>query len=132
MLDPSIWSSEDFNSLDTLGRLIWIGMISNADDEGIGPARAIYLKSVIFPYDESIRIADVDKALDDISAKMSVVFYAHDDREYYFLYKWRQWQKVDKPRSTTFPKLCDQSKILRKSADVLSALDLPIRELVGN
>lgn len=132
MLDPSIWSSEDFNSLDTLGRLIWIGMISNADDVGIGPAKAVYLKSIIFPYDDCIRTADIDKALDDISAKMSVIFYAHNEREYYFLYKWKQWQKVDRPRPTTFPKLSDQSKILRNTAEALSAHNLTIRELIDD
>lgn len=132
MLDPSIWSSEDFNSLDILGRLVWIGMMSNADDEGIGPAKAVYLKSIIFPYDECIRVADIDKALNDISTKMSVIFYAHDDREYYYLFRWKQWQKVDKPRQSTFPKLSDRSKILRNSVEILNAHKLEIRGLVSD
>ena len=36
MIDPNIWDSEDFSKLSILGRLLFIGMFSNADDEGRG------------------------------------------------------------------------------------------------
>ena len=49
MIDPNIWQSEDFAQLDPFQRLVFIGMFSNADDLGRGRAKAIYLKSILFP-----------------------------------------------------------------------------------
>ena len=71
MVDPNIWQSEDFNSLPLLGRLLFIGMFSNADDEGRGVANPVFLRSMVFPYDESIRGADIEKALSEIGSKMA-------------------------------------------------------------
>lgn len=34
MIDPNIWQSEDFAGLSTLAKLVFIGLFSNADDEG--------------------------------------------------------------------------------------------------
>ena len=46
MIDPNIWQSEDFNSLSLMGRLLFIGMFSNADDEGRGIANPVFLRHV--------------------------------------------------------------------------------------
>ena len=51
MIDPGIWQSEDFSKLSTLAKLVFIGLFSNADDEGRGRAKAAYIKSTLFPYD---------------------------------------------------------------------------------
>ena len=41
MIDPGIWQSEDFAKMSTLGKLVFIGLFSNADDEGRGRANAL-------------------------------------------------------------------------------------------
>ena len=56
MIDPQIWVIEDFSKLSFLSRLIWIGLISNADDEGRGKANISYLKSQLFPSDEDLSL----------------------------------------------------------------------------
>lgn len=102
MLSPEIWESETFGSLSLLGKIIWIGMISNADDEGIGRAQSNYLKSRILPYDE-LRVADIDKALIEIGQKMSVTLYEVDKNKYYSLNNWLEWQSINKPTKSKFP-----------------------------
>ena len=116
MISPEIWQSEDFSKLSPLARLIFIGMFSHADDEGRGRAKATYLKSIICPYDEDLRIADIEKSLDDIAAYMSVVFYSHNENEYYELTNWSLWQKVDKPQKSRIPG-CEEhaSVIIRRT-----------------
>ena len=64
MIDPNIWQSEDVAELSMFARLLLIGLISNADDEGRGKANPVFLKSTIFPYDE-ISIEEVKKALEE-------------------------------------------------------------------
>lgn len=102
MLSPEIWESESFGSLSLLGKILWIGMISNADDEGIGRAQPNYLKSRILPYDE-LRIADIEKALAEIGQKMSVTLYEVDKNKYYYLNNWLEWQSINKPTKSKFP-----------------------------
>ncbi len=98
MLDPNIWDSADFANLSVLSKLIFIGMISNADDEGRGRANTSYLKSKIFPYDMQMHISDIEKSLDEIAAHVSVLFYTYRSCDYYSLVHWKKWQRVDKPQ----------------------------------
>jgi hypothetical protein len=121
MIDPSIWGSEDFSKLSYLARLIFIGMFSNADDEGRGKAKAAYLKSIICPYDENLRVADVDKALDEIASYMSVTFYTSNGNEYYDLYNWGKWQKVDRPQPSKIPPFDDACEVIRRTIGEQSA-----------
>lgn len=89
--------------MSTLGKLVFIGLFSNADDEGRGRANPTYLKSILFPYEESIRSADIDKTLSEISSNMSVVFYSCNGSSYYSLTKWYDWQKIEKPQDSKLP-----------------------------
>ena len=103
MIDPNIWQSEDFSKLSTLAKLVFIGLFSLADDEGRGRSNPVYLKSSLFPYEEGIRSADIDKTLSEISSNMSVIFYSCDGSSYYSLYKWNDWQKIDRPSESKIP-----------------------------
>ena len=124
MIDPNIWHSEDFSKLSNLAKLVFIGMFSNADDEGRGRAKPAYLKSIIFPYDENMRVSDVDKALDEIASNMSVTFYTYNGNEYYSLDNWSKWQRVDKPQPSTIPIFDEHSKIIRRTFDEHSTNNL--------
>jgi len=117
MIDPGIWQSEDFSKLSTLAKLVFIGIFSNADDEGRGRGKASYIKSVLFPYDEGMRVIDVDKALSEIAHNMSVTFYLHDENEYYSLDKWCKWQKIDRASDSVLPPPDDMSTIIRRTLD---------------
>ena len=130
MIDPNIWASEDFSKLSTLAKLVFIGMFSNADDEGRGKAKAVYLKSILFPYDEGIRVIDIDKTLSEIGSNMSVTFYSHNGNEYYVFDNWEKWQKVDRPTPSLIPELDDNSTIIRRAFDECSTS--PRRALAPN
>lgn len=103
MIDPDIWQNENFSKLSTLAKLVFIGLFSNADDQGRGRAKPVYIKSILFPYDENIRSADIDKTLQEIGSKMSVTFYSSNENEYYCLDNWTKWQRVDKPQPSKIP-----------------------------
>ena len=103
MIDPGIWSSEDFSKLSSFSKLIFIGLFSLADDEGRGKANPSYLKSMLFPYEEGIRSADIKKTLQEIASTMSVIFYTHDEKEYYALKSWGKFQTINKPTPSSVP-----------------------------
>ena len=117
MIDPNIWQSEDFGKLSLLAKIVFIGLFSLADDEGRGRANPVYLKSSLFPYEESMRSADIAKTLLEISSNMSVVFYSCDGSDYYSLYNWSDWQKIDKPTDSKLPAFEENNKEIRRIFD---------------
>ena len=116
MIDPNIWQSEDFSKLSTLGKLVFIGLFSLADDEGRGRCNPVYLKSTLFPYEEGIRSADIDKTLSEISSNMSVIFYSCDGSSYYSLLSWNTFQKIDRPSESKIPEY-DENTMQRLFVD---------------
>ena len=117
MIDPSIWINEDFGSLSILAKLVFIGLFSIADDEGRGKASPAYIKAVLFPYNDDLRVADIEKALSEISSKMSVIFYSCDENKYYTLTSWNKWQKIDKPSESSIPAYEEDNKDIRLTFD---------------
>ena len=113
MIDPGIWQSEDFGKLSNLAKIVFIGLFSLADDEGRGRANPTYLKSSLFPYNEDMRSADIEKALFEISSNMSVVFYSCDESSYYSLLSWDVFQKIDKPKESIIPAFDKNNKEIR-------------------
>jgi microsomal dipeptidase-like Zn-dependent dipeptidase len=124
MIDPCIWQSEDFSKLSILAKVVWIGLFSNADDEGRGRAKASYVKSMIFPYDEDEKaIKKVDKTLDEIAQIMSIIFYIEDGNELYQLRNWGKFQTIDKPKNSVLSPCSDKSAIIRRQIDDASPID---------
>lgn len=102
MIDPNFWESEDVSELSFFARLLFIGLVSQADDEGKGKANANYIKSLVFPYDD-VRVAEVEKALSEISQKTSVILYTVDGKRYYKFKNWDKWQTINRPQPSTLP-----------------------------
>ncbi len=103
MISPELWSSEGFGSLSTFAKVVYIGLISSADDEGRGRCKATLIRSTLFPYDERLRTSDIDHALEEIAQNTSTVIYNCDGQSYYFLQNWKKWQKIDKPSRSQIP-----------------------------
>ena len=54
MLSPEIWHNQQFGSLTLEQRLLYIGLISMADDEGFFVADPRSVSAEIFPWDPRI------------------------------------------------------------------------------
>lgn len=119
MISPEIWESQSFGELSILAKVLFIGMISQADDDGKGVLSAQLLKSRVLPYDE-LRIADIDKALREIGHKpsvntdgdkareeaghkLSVTYYEVGGKQYYYFNNWRKWQTINRPIPSKLP-----------------------------
>ena len=111
MIVPEIWQSESFAQLSILAKLVFIGLFSNADDEGRGIANPVYIKSILFPYDDGMRVIDIEKALSEIGQFMSVTLYTHDGRKYYALDNWKKSQTIDRPKPSKLPPPTDEKSI---------------------
>lgn len=103
MISPSMWESLSFSELSDFAKLVFISLISHADDEGRGVAKVGTVTNLTFPNDENKRVADVKKALSEIALKMSVRFYCVNGREYYAMTNWLDYQTINKPTKSKFP-----------------------------
>lgn len=105
MIDPMIWQDEEFGSLTPEAKILFIGLFSNADDEGRLRANPAYLKSTIFMYDDISLDMIKLKRKEVVEAMSSVVLYEVDGKEYIQLKNWEEYQKQHKDRivSSTLP-----------------------------
>lgn len=103
MIDPGIWSDPTIGELSIAARLLFIGMLSLADDEGRIDLNVRYLRKEIFGYDD-LTIADVNDLLSEIRLKCkNVQIYTVDDREYAVFLTWQEYQKIDRAYRSRLP-----------------------------
>ena len=103
MISPEIWESSSFSKLSDFAKLVFIGLISQADDEGKGKASPNIIRSKLFPDSEEKRVTDIKKALSEIALKMSITFYEAEGDSFYILTNWHSWQKIDRPTPSKIP-----------------------------
>lgn len=104
MIDPSIWADEDFGSLSPEAQVLYIGIISNADDEGRLPANPAFLSASIFPFKGLTAEQAKDIRSEVLTRMKSAILYIVDGKEYIELKKWYQYQAINRPTPSKYPK----------------------------
>ena len=100
MVDPQIWRNEKIGSLTDAGRLLFIGLFSQADDDGRLKASPGFLRANIFPYDKDKTAEDI-KQLRDQCAELGLIrLYTNSKEEYLDIPGWFEHQQIRKDRYT--------------------------------
>lgn len=102
MVDPGFWQSENMAKLTIRQRLLFIGLFSNADDEGRLGGKPALIRSIVFPY-EDISIKDIEEDLKNIEATGSIFRYSVKGNSYIQVTGWEKYQRVDKPKPSNIP-----------------------------
>lgn len=110
MIDPAIWEDADFGSLSIPARLLFIGIVSHADDFGRASGDPRVLGRLIFGFDKQ-DAGEIEALLQEIDANLrSVSFYVVNDRRYIALAKWNHYQKIQHKSDSKIPApLCDDN-----------------------
>lgn len=123
MIDPNIWEDPDFATLSMQARLLFIGMISNADDYGYMRGHAGSLRRLVFGFDD-LTASDTQVLINEIADKLhSVHVYESDNQTYIHLNNWFKYQKQQKDRlqPSLFPEC---SKCLTSANQMLTQVKL--------
>jgi len=105
MIDPTIWADEDFGTLTPEAQIMFIGMFSNADDEGRLPGNALFLASTIMPY-KGLTKDQATALRDEVLQQMqSIILYEVEGKEYLQFKKWSSYQSINKPTGSKYPLL---------------------------
>jgi len=101
-IKPSFWTDPDVAGLRRDARLLIVGLISNADDEGRFLATATSIGGSVFPHDE-LPPATIRKWRDEVAKAGIIELYAVDGSDYGWFPNWLKHQKVYKPYPSTLP-----------------------------
>lgn len=101
-IDPGIWTNEQFTILSDKARLLFIGMISQADDEGRLKGGSGYLKMVIFPADNITNKSIETYKQEIVNARLITCYYC-DNQEYIYLPSFTKHQYMTKKFKSTIP-----------------------------
>lgn len=101
-LKPSIWTDEKFIALSMGSRLLVIGMISHADDEGRLFASTAKLAGDIFPADD-LKPSVIRQWRDEAHDIGFLVVYQVRGVEYAYFPNWSKHQRISKPQPSILP-----------------------------
>lgn len=101
-LKPSFWSSQKIGKLSRDARLLAIGLISYADDQGRFLASPSALIGHVYPND-AVTLKQVAGWRDAIAAVGLIELYAVDGFEYGRFPRWTDHQRISHPYDSTFP-----------------------------
>ncbi len=106
MINPDIWFSLKVASFPRDGRLFFIGLFSNADDDGILRGENHYLKARIFPYDKDITVEQINEFKVQLETLSLLSLYSVNGNEYIWLKTFRDQQQIRKDlyQPTDLPK----------------------------
>ncbi len=120
MIDPTIWTNRKFIRLAFFERLFFIGLVSQADDEGKLWNDGLALKAGIFPAD-NLSLDQIEGGLERLA---SVGLISCDD-EVIQLKGWTEYQTIDRPKKSSIPdvKEKEEKAIVERSTNDRRTID---------
>jgi hypothetical protein len=105
MIDPSFWADEKLGTVEPVVRLLFMGLISQADDEGRLNGHPSLIKSLIFPYDHGIDVSDVNDwiSLLALDERKLIQRYEVDHQKYILITNFKKHQTINKPQKSKLP-----------------------------
>jgi hypothetical protein len=91
MIDPAFWQSETVASLNIEQRYLFIGLFSNADDQGRLRGHSALIRNTVFPYDE-IALEQIERDLKALEAIGTIVLYQIDGKTFIQIANWWKYQ----------------------------------------
>jgi hypothetical protein len=101
-IKPEAWQDEKVGALSRDARLLMIGLITMADDEGRFRALPSVILGHAFPWDE-IQPRKLAGWLVEIESVGLILRYEHDGKPYAAFRHWRRHQQINKPSDSVLP-----------------------------
>jgi hypothetical protein len=107
-IKPEFWTSDDIAKLDVETRLLFIGLWSYVDDNGVGRDEVHLIIAALFARDmfDNPRetVARVSRGLQTLSDGRLIHRYEMDGRAFLQVAAWEKHQRVDRPQKPRFPR----------------------------
>ena len=103
-IKPEFWQDEELSQCSTEARLLAIGLLNMADDEGYFKAHPALIRASVFPFDESLIIHGLLSELSNIEYIRLTV--GSDGKSYGIVNNFTKHQKVNRPKPSIIGPLC--------------------------
>ena len=104
MIDASVWRSENFVSLPPMARLLMMGMITTADDQGRLQASPMFMRGDFFPGDDEATTKNIQAWLEMLNANKTIILYSVEGKQYAQFVNWWKYQNLQYAMPSKFPK----------------------------
>lgn len=102
-LKPDCWQDTAVGRISREARLLFIGLITQADDEGRLNAEPRLLRSQIFPLDEDLQTTEVEAWLGELEDEGLIVAYSAKRDTYIYLSGFTENQRISHPKVSKLP-----------------------------
>ena len=106
-IKPEFWRSDDIDALDWDTRLVFIGLWSYVDDNGVGIYKMSNIVSDLFASDfyrdPNATLNRVSEALNRLESRSMIDLYRVADRDYLYITNWERHQRVNNPNKPRYP-----------------------------
>ena len=106
-IKPEFWRSLDIAALSIEDRLLFIGLWSYVDDNGVGIDRVPVITAELFADDLSRdpreTLARVSDGIERLSEQGLVQRYSDGSKDYLSITNWERHQRIDKPNKPRYP-----------------------------
>jgi hypothetical protein len=115
---PEFWRSDDIDALTWDERLVFIGLWSYVDDNGVGVDKLASICADLFAGDLEREpretFARVESALSTLHARDLIRRYTVDGKAYLFVTTWETHQRVDRPGKSRYPLPTSENAVIRE------------------
>lgn len=119
-IKPEFWRSDDITSLPIEDRLLFIGLWSYVDDNGVGRDKLADICADLFAHDLSVSPHDtlmrVDGGLKRLCAGGLVTRYSVEDRPFLYIRKWKEHQRINRPSPGRYPLPTSDDAVISESS----------------
>ncbi len=114
-IKPEFWTSEDVASLPWEYRLLFIGLWSYVDDNGVGRDVDRLIASSLFPLEEDPRdtLATVSRGLIWLDGQGLITRYTVEGRPFLHITAWGKHQRIDKPNNKRYEPPTSENAVIR-------------------
>ncbi|MFC1808476.1 hypothetical protein ACFL0T_08965 [Candidatus Omnitrophota bacterium] len=117
MINPEFWNDPKIIRIEPIQRLLFIGLVSNANDYGKLRGDPRIVKSKVFPTDDSITNDIVEKGLSCLKEQNLIDWYEHDSEQYIYLKGWHKNQRLEHPAKDVYPDPPNKTNLTKDSGN---------------
>jgi len=123
-IKPEFWKDERISSIPFLTRLVYIALWNESDDQGRLRGNPVYLKSVLFPYDE----IDMKAHLISLKGLGVITEYSVRAQAYLYLVNFHKHQRINRPSDSRLPAPEENDGTRRTAKPTITKTPEPIHE----
>lgn len=99
-IKPELWQDEQLGALPSDTLLLFVGLISHADDEGRLRGNPLLIRAQVFPYRPNV---DVEANLVLLAKAGRIQRYVVEGQSYIWVCKFKEHQRIERPKASALP-----------------------------